>query len=206
MAVSPEKVGQHYITLEEYLKIEDATGERHDWENGRVYNMAGASYPHNTIVVNIVRELSVQLRGKPCQPFSNDLRVTIPGIKRRTYPDVAIACPPLEWDNELPHTLLNPCVVIEVLSPSTQRFDRINKRKWYKRIPSLTDYIMIASEAMEVTRVHLNEGVWGISHILDEPEQVLELPEYSCRMTLEEIYERLGFEKPEFEKSESETP
>lgn len=198
MAASPETFQQHYITLQEYSKIEEETGERHDWENGRVYNMAGASYAHNTIVVNIVREFSAQLRGKSCQPFSNDLRVTVPQLKRRTYSDVIIACPPFEWDDELPHTLLNPRVVIEVLSPSTQRFDCTNKLAWYRRVPSVTDYIMIASEAMHVQHIRrLAEGDWRIQ-VYEKADEVLDLPEYSCRLTLGEIYERLEFEDEMF--------
>lgn len=195
MAAAPETFSKHYITLEEYLKIEESTGERHDWENGQVFNMAGASFAHNTIVVNIVRELGVQLRGKGCQPFSNDLRVTIPQTQRRTYPDVLIACPPFEWDDELPHTLLNPRVIIEVLSPSTQRFDRTNKLTWYGRVPSVTDYIMVASETMNVQHIRrLGEGDWRIQ-VYESPDEILDLPEYSCRLALSEIYERLGFDE-----------
>lgn len=130
--------------------------------------MAGASPAHNTIVANIIRELGTQLRGKSCQPWSNDLRVTIPKLRRRTYPDVVVACPPVEWDDELPNTLLNPRVVIEVLSPSTQRFDRTNKLSWYRRITTVTDYVMIASEARQVTHIQrLSDGDWKL-HIYEE--------------------------------------
>jgi Uma2 family endonuclease len=197
MVAAPETVhSSHYVTLEEYLKIEEETGERYDWENGRIYNMAGAAYPHVTVTDNITRILGNQLRGKSCQSFSQDQRIKIPIIGRRTYPDVLIACPPFEWDEELPNTLLNPRVIIEVLSPSTKKFDRTNKLKWYGRIPSVTDYIMVASEWMEVTHIHrTEEGIWQISKMLDQPEEVVELDEYSCRQTLGEIYERLEFEK-----------
>lgn len=192
MAASPETFQkQRYITLEEYLKIEAETGVRHEWVNGKVRAMAGASYAHNTIAVNIVSVLQNELRGKSCQPFSNDMRVTIPTVKRRTYPDVLIACPPFEWDEELPHTLLNPCVIFEILSSSTHRFDRINKLAWYRRIATVSDYVLVASEIMHVQHIkRLADGDWRIQ-VYEQPDEVLDLPEYSCRLSLEEIYERL---------------
>jgi Uma2 family endonuclease len=194
MAAAPETFQPpHYITIAEYLKIEDETGLRHEWVNGTVRAMAGAAPGHVTIVSNIVRRLGNQLEGKSCQPWSNDIRVRIPISGQRYFPDVVVACPPHEWDEEIPHTLLNPRVVIEVLSPSTGDIDRGEKLRAYFRLPSLTDYVLVASQEMYVTHLHREcDGDWRI-HIADQSEDFLDLKAIECRISLPEIYERLNF-------------
>lgn len=160
---------------------------------GKLRAMAGASANHATIVSNITREFGIQLRGKSCQPWSNDIRIKIPVLGNRYFPDVIVACPPHEWDEEMPHTLLNPRVIVEVLSPSTSEIDRGEKLRAYFRLPALTDYVLVASQEMFVTHLQRPEGGdWKI-HIADMPESELLLESIECRLTLAEIYERLEF-------------
>lgn len=195
MAESPETFHKpHYITLQEYLKIEEETGLRHEWINGEVRAMAGASPAHVTIVSNLIGEAGTHLKDKSCQPWSNDIRVRIPVSGQRYFPDVIIACPPHEWDDEIAHTLLNPRVIIEVLSPSTSDIDRGEKLRAYFKMPSLTDYILVASQEIFVTHLHRQgDGDWRI-RVLDQLEDELVLESIECRISLEEIYSRLEFE------------
>jgi len=195
MAAAPEQIGGDYISIEEYLKIEKNTDIRHEWINGEVRAMAGASPSHVTIVSNIMREAGIQLKGKGCQPWSNDIRVRIPVSGQRYFPDVIIACPPHEWDDEIALALLNPRIIIEVLSPSTSDIDRGEKLRAYFRMPSLTDYILVASQEIFVTHLHRqSDGDWKM-RVADQLEDELVLEEIECRISLREIYERLEFQE-----------
>lgn len=194
MVASPEQTGHHYISLQEYLEIEEESGLRHEWIAGELRAMAGAAPDHVTIVSNINGVLRNQLRGKSCQPWSNDIRVKVPS-GNRYFPDVIVACQPFEWDDEMPHTLLNPQIVIEVFSPSTSDIDRGEKLRHYVRIPALRHYIMVASQEMFVTHIHRSDDNDWRLQVYDQPDQELTLSEYSCRLPLAEVYERLEFEK-----------
>lgn len=136
------------ISREDYLKLEETSTEKHEFYQGQVFAMAGGTFQHARIGLNVTTELAVRLRGKPCQPMNSDMRITTPsGLN--TYPDASVYCgqPELTDSNK---TLLNPVLIVEVLSPSTRSYDRGDKFHHYRSIPSLRDYLLIDSEAILV--------------------------------------------------------
>lgn len=139
------------MTPEEYLAAERSASEKHILWDGEVFAMVGASMDHNRIVRNVLASLHAQLRGQPCEPFPSDLRVWVPGKQGYVYPDVSVACDPIEiQDREKMDVLLNPKLIVEVLSESTEAFDRGEKFDGYKTIPSLHDYLLVASNRKHV--------------------------------------------------------
>jgi len=120
------------------------------------------------------------------------------------YPDVLVACPPFEWDDELPHTLLNPRVVIEVLSPSTERYDKAAKLEHYRNINSLTDYILVSQDKVSVQHYRRLENNDWLLHIAETREEVLAIASIECSLALGEVYERIDFSAPASPPSEEE--
>src|SRR5262245_57184728 len=115
---------RHYWTPEEYLAFERASDTKHEYYQGEIYDMAGATKPHIIITGNIQGELRSQLRRRPCNIYATEMRVDIPGAGLYTYPDIVIVCGDEKFKDERQDTLLNPTVIIEVLSPSTEDYDR----------------------------------------------------------------------------------
>jgi Uma2 family endonuclease len=140
------------ISPAEYLAFERDSPTRHELVNGRIYAMAGDAPAHNRITANLAGLLWSALRASPCQPNGSDQRIGIPGMGFYTYPDLSIACPPEAFDPDDPHTLVNPTVLIEVLSPSTEAYDRGAKSGHYRRIPSLQEYWLVSADRMHVER------------------------------------------------------
>ena len=136
------------ISRDDYLRLDAAATEKHEFYRGQMFAMAGGTYQHARIGLNATTELAVRLRGKHCQPMNSDMRVTTPsGLD--TYPDASVYChAPALTDNN--RTLLNPVLIIEVLSPSTRSYDRGDKFMHYRSIPSLQDYLLIDSETVLV--------------------------------------------------------
>lgn len=180
-----------YITAEEHQRIELETGVKYEWYDGEIFAMAGARPAHNTISANILRELGNQLRGQPCEPLGSDQRIKIPSRRAAPYPDITVACPPFEYDEEHRFALLNPRVLIEVLSPSTEKYDREGKFDLYKLIASLQDYVLIASDRRRIelfTRQF--DGSWA-QRVASQDNERVQIASISCRLCLEDVYERL---------------
>lgn len=136
------------ISRDDYLRLDEAATEKHEFYSGQMFAMAGGTYQHARIGLNVTTELAVRLRGKPCHPMNSDMRVATPsGLN--TYPDTSVYChaPELTDNNR---TLLNPVLIVEVLSPSTRSYDRGDKFMHYRSIPSLQDYVLIDSEMVLV--------------------------------------------------------
>lgn len=144
--VSMAPLALPYVTPAEYLAAERTAAEKSEYINGHVYAMAGASRVHNLIVVNTVSELRTQLRGGRCEAYANDMRVKVERTGIYTYPDVIGLCEEPRFEDENVDTLLNPTVIIEVLSPSTERCDRGEKFAHYRRLESLREYILVAQD------------------------------------------------------------
>ncbi|MFI5384926.1 MAG: Uma2 family endonuclease [Fimbriimonadales bacterium] len=180
-------------TREEYLAFERASETKHEFLNGRIYAMAGAGLAHNRICTNLTRELSNQLKGKPCQVLSQDMRVKVPKTGLYTYPDLLVVCgkPALE-DDEM-DTLLNPSVIFEVLSPSTERYDRGEKFINFQSIESLTDYILISQDRSRVEQFTRGEGGHWIVSRTEPPASLVELPSIGCTLDIEEVYDGVEF-------------
>lgn len=185
-AVSYEK---RKYSIEEYLEMENAANEKHEYYKGEIFAMSGAKHQHNVIVRNLFVALAVKLKGKPCQPFGSDSRIHIPKNTLFTYPDISIICgePEFRADDEMNY--LNPAVIIEVLSPSTRSGDRGGKFKLYQDIPTLKEYILAESEAVGVEHFLLNEnGVWE-SKEYNDLQQILFVKTINVSLKLSEIYE-----------------
>ena len=183
-----------YVTPEEYLERERRAETKSEYFDGQVFALAGASANHNRIVVNLIALLRLQLRNKPCEPFASDMRVKVEATGLYTYPDVVVVCGEPQFEDEHRDTLLNPVVIIEVLSPSTEAYDRGKKFAHYRRIPSLQEYLLVAQDGMRVERFQRQEKDRWILTEYAQPEEVVVLDAIGCTLRVEEIYERVEWE------------
>ncbi len=175
-----------HLTAAEYLAFERQSEERHEYHGGELRLMAGASRKHNILSLNIASFLNEKLRGKPCKPFMNDMRVWIESTKRYFYPDIAVICgkePFIEDD-----VATDATIIVEVLSDSTEAFDRGKKFECYQHLPSLQDYILVSQTEQRVEHFHkLTPNEWRYI-ALSKPEDVLSLDTISVKVPLHEIY------------------
>lgn len=185
---------KRYFTQEEYLELERKAEYRSQYVAGEIFAMAGAQPQHIVINGNIIGMLYNAFRGRPCQAYFTDLRVRVKTGDLWTYPDVAALCgePRLDTTSD-PHSLLNPQVIFEVLSPSTEGFDRGDKFARYRRLESLTDYVLVAQDRMRVEHfVRQANNSWSLMEYT-EPGAILALASVSCELPLAEIYEKVTF-------------
>jgi Uma2 family endonuclease len=191
-------------TEAEYLAIERDAETKHEFYRGEIFAMSGASRQHNRITVNVSAILHEQLKNRECEHFTNDMRVKVESTTLYTYPDVVVTChEPRFLDKEL-DTLLNPQVIIEVLSDSTEKYDRGKKFEHYRTIPSLREYVLISQDRAHIDRFALNEqGQWALSDATGL-EASIELTAIDCHLPLAEVYAKVEFEPapepPSFEK------
>ncbi|MBF0259246.1 MAG: Uma2 family endonuclease [Desulfamplus sp.] len=180
------------MTPEEYLDFEKTSEERNEYFNGEIFAMVGASLNHNQISMNLGRELGVQLKDSPCRPFSNDLRVKIQQIDKYTYPDVVIVCGNIELEKSGGmETLLNPVVIIEILSDSTELYDRGTKFHHYRLIPSLQEYILVSQHSCLVEKyVKSDEEQW-IYTSYEQMDKIMAIESVKCELILSDIYYRV---------------
>lgn len=185
------------MTQAEYLAFERASDVRHEYYNGETYAMAGASGQHNMIVASLIGLLYGQLRQRPCRIFPSDMRVKTPATLLYTYPDIAIICgeAPRYEDDSL-DTLLNPSLIVEVLSPSTERYDRGMKFECYRSIPSLQEYLLVAQDRIHVEHYLRQDKKWVLTD-LGSPDSELTLPSIECTLRLSDIYEQVSFDTPQ---------
>jgi Uma2 family endonuclease len=181
-----------YVTPADYLAAERISAEKSEYINGHVYAMAGASRVHNLIVGNTFAELRAQLRGRTCEAYVNDMRVKVERTGMYTYPDVIGLCEEPRFEDENVDTLLNPAVIIEVLSPSTERYDRGEKFAHYRRLESLREYILIAQDIRRIEHYRRDGDTWVLTEV-SEPESALVILSISCTLRLSEIYDRVDF-------------
>jgi Uma2 family endonuclease len=187
MSTLPKKT----LTEEEYLAIERAAERKSEYLNGEMFLMSGASPRHVGIVTNLVRELSTALRGRPCWVFSTDLRLWVSPTGLYTYPDVLVGCGELRFADDRNDTLLNPSLVVEVLSQSTEDWDRGGKFAHYRTLDSVSDYLLVAQDRHHVELFSRQaDGRWLFWETGGEGEAV-ELPALGIRLSLAEIYARV---------------
>lgn len=180
--------GHKKLTIAEYLEWERTQEEKHEYYQGEIFAMSGPKLQHVRITTNLTVRLGVRLEGKGCEVFPTDLRLHIPRNTLFTYPDISIVCGEVETLNNDDWNLLNPCVLFEVLSPSTRGYDRGEKFRLYRDIPSLKEYILVDSEKIKTEAWLLNEkGQWELS-VVEGPEGVLHLHSLSLSVLLREIY------------------
>lgn len=184
------------LTPEEYLALERQAEHKSEYINGRIYAMAGASRAHNLIVGNTFSELRTQLRGRPCEAYVNDMRVKVSPTGLYTYPDVAALCGEPRFEDTQVDTLLNPSVIIEVLSESTERSDRGEKFAHYRRLVSLQEYVLVAQDQLRVEHYARSGEHWLLTEI-SHPDGVLTLASVGCTIPVREVYDRVEFPSPE---------
>ncbi len=183
---------QTYLTPEEYLAWERKGDTKHEYLRGEIIAMSGASYQHTLITMNISGELYIQLKGTACTVHTNDMRVrTSPEISY-FYPDVVVVCDRPRFEDNTFDTLLNPIVLVEVLSPSTQTYDRGEKFKHYQQLTSLREYILVAQDEVGVERYRRQGMEWQPTEFRSL-EDVVSLTSIDCELPLDDIYRRVEF-------------
>ena len=183
-----------YVTPAEYLAYERSAEYKNEYFDGEVFAMNGASRRHNLISINVGAELRAQLRGGDCETYVSDMRVRIPTANTYTYPDVAVACGEPRFEDAEVDTLLNPVLLVEVLSKSTASYDRRVKFDHYRTLESLAEYLLISQDEYHVTQhVKQADGRWLLTDIRGREGRV-ELASVACTLALSEVYERVSFD------------
>ncbi len=183
---------QPRFTPDQYLDLERLAPCKSEYLHGQIFAMAGASYEHNLLVANVLGELRAALRGSACRAVANDLRVQVAATTMYTYPDVVVICGQPEFADSRLDTLLNPTVLIEVLSPSTELYDRGEKFAHYRRLPSLRDYVLVAQDKMRVEH-YIRQGEQWVLTVWEKAQDTLTLASVQCAVSLTSIYENIDF-------------
>ena len=188
---------KRYFTPEEYAMLEEKADYKSQYVAGEIFAVAGIQPWHLAVMSNLAGMFYVRFCGGPCRAYSNDASVRVQASELWTYPDVIAFCgEPKFYRTKKPYSLLNPQVVVEVLSPPTESFDRGDKFERYKRLESLADYVLAASETMRVEHhVRQDNGGW-LYHEYHAAADVLKLASVEGELPLAEIYERVTFPAP----------
>jgi Uma2 family endonuclease len=178
-----------YVTAEKYLELERASNEKHEYYQGEIFVMPGAALKHNWIQRNFIRRVGNFLEGHACEVFGSDLRVHIPANSLYTYPDAIIVCGRPELLDEELDTVLNPTVIVEIVSKSTQTYDRGDKFMLYRAIASLKEYLLIGSETILVEHFSKQEnGTWNLKE-LKNISDVLHVHSIDYSLLLSQLYD-----------------
>jgi len=180
-----------YLTEEEYLEFERNSEIKHEYFDGEIFAMSGASETHNLIIVNVLGELRSQFKKRPCWVYPSDMRLKIETTKLYTYPDVMIVCGERKFDDDHKDMLLNPDVIIEVLSDSTENYDRGKKFEHYRKIGSLKEYVLISQNTRKIERFLKTEHLRWISDETDEEHTEIILESVGCALNLDEVYDKV---------------
>lgn len=186
-------------TEADYLEYERTAETRHEFYRGEIFAMAGAGRNHNRITVAAVASLFPQLRGKGCEVFSNDMRVKVTNTGLYTYPDVLVVCGEpefLEYPDATPDTLVNPTVIIEVLSDSTESYDRGSKFRLYRGLETLREYILISQNTAHIERFvrqHDDGGMWLFNEAIGLDSSIT-LTTIDCTLALADVYNKVNFD------------
>jgi Uma2 family endonuclease len=180
------------FTPEEYFAWEEQQLERHELIDGRVYAMTGGTQNHSAIKLNIGSLIKAHLRGSKCRVFNSDLKVNILSTSNYTYPDLSVTCD--DRDRENAFYITYPCLIVEVLSDSTEAYDRGKKFEKYRRNPNLVDYVLVSSDEMAIDIYHKNEaGNWLI--LSYRPGDRVDLKSIDLSLPIEQFYEEIVFEQ-----------
>lgn len=179
------------LTPEEYLAAERKAENKSELIDGAVVAMTGASRRHNLIAVNLTREISLQLKGRPCEEYASGMRVRVPSASLYTYPDVAVVCGEPQFEDDHADTLLNPTLIVEVLSESTEAFDRGKKFDTYRTIESLAEYLLVSQGTYRIEQhTKQADGRWLLSEYHSLHDAVV-LTSIQCKLALREVYDKI---------------
>jgi Uma2 family endonuclease len=181
---------RHY-TLADYLGVEEMSNVRHELLDGQIFAIAGGTPEHAALSAAALVLLGGKLRGGPCRPYSADLRIRVLATGLATYPDAAVICGEVERDPSSPTHVTNPRVIVEVLSPSTEAYDRGEKREHYQQIEALREYVLIAQDRRRVeVFVRRDEGAW--EHRVHASGDAVELPSLGLTFAVDELFDAAG--------------
>jgi Uma2 family endonuclease len=180
------------VSPEEYLALEREAETKSEYFNGHIYAMAGASHEHGLISHNCSRELGNQLKSRPCELFTADMRTKVDPTGLYTYPDIVIVCDEPQFEDAHHDTLLNPIVIIEILSSSTEAYDRGEKFAHYRKLDSLREYVLVSQDRVRVEQ-YVRQGEKWVLAELSGRDDVLQLESVDCEVSLREIYLKVEF-------------
>ncbi|HEX2906142.1 MAG TPA: Uma2 family endonuclease [Phototrophicaceae bacterium] len=195
MAVLPK---ERPMTPEEYLAFDRASEIKHEYYDGEIVAMTGAKKNHNLVAMSTGAALYSQLRQRPCEIYPSDMRVKT-GDGQYTYPDISLVCGESVFEDDRDDTLLNPLVIIEILSPSTETYDRGRKFQHYRTLASLQEYLLIAQDSVRVEHYTRQGEQWLLTDATSL-DDILTLPSVDCTLALRDVYEKVDF------TTEEETP
>ncbi len=179
------------LSPEEYLALERKSEIKHEYFAGEMFAMVGASRRHNLIAANMIRVLGNQLLNRPCNVYPSDMRVKVRSTGKYTYPDVVVACEEELFDDEEKDTLLNPVVLIEILSESTEAYDRGKKFEQYQSIESLTEYLPAAQDTHRIEQyVRQSNREWRYSEFRNL-EDIVNISVIGCELVLKDVYAKV---------------
>lgn len=193
MAANPER----RYTLEEYLELDRTSEERLEFWDGEVFCMSGGSRSHDRIIINCISKLGARLDASKCQVFSVDMRIKVPSAPPYRYGDLSALCGEAEFEKVSGvDTLVNPQLIVEVLSPSTEAYDRVDKFTHYKSIPTFCEYLLVAQHRPHVTHLFKeDDGKW-IHEEVNDLDSSVHLRSVGCELPMSEIYSGVTFDPP----------
>lgn len=174
------------VTYAEYLASEKASAQKHEFLRGDVWAMAGGSPEHGRLAMSAGAVLREALRGKPCVVYSSDVRVRIQATDRSTYPDLSVVCGKDQRASDDDEAITNPIVIVEVLSPTTERSDRGEKFAHYQRLASLQEYVLVSQDAARIEVFHRQGEAWLLT--IHQAGATVELPALQVRFRVDELY------------------
>jgi len=195
--MSAEPTPSQHMTEAEYLAFERESEFRHEFVDGEVFMMSGASEAHNLISGDVFGELRLQLRGRNCKVFHVDMKVFTPSTRSFFLPDVTVVCGERKYTDDKRLILLNPTLVIEVLSPSTELYDRNTKFRRYREIASLQEYILVAQDQPRIERFRRQDDDTWLFNEVAGLDARLDLTSIGCVLPLAEVYAQVDFETPD---------
>jgi Uma2 family endonuclease len=186
-----------FLTPEQYLELELKAEHKSEYYNGEMFAMPGASLKHNTIAARLYGLVDQQLRGKKCRWYPSDMRVLVAPSGLYTYPDLIVVCGPPQLAHGPGDTLVNPTLVAEILSPGTENYDRGNKAKFYRELPSLQELLLISQDRFDVELYRRQtDGSWNLFNAVGLDASV-ELTSIDCALHLRELYENVVLDSAE---------
>lgn len=195
MVAAPNEQSPLQMTEAEYLAFEAGSETKHEFVNGNVFAMTGASFTHAVICQNCATTLATQLTDKPCTVVTNDVRVRVASKVSYRYPDVMVICGEAEFYENHKDTLINPIVILEVLSPSTALVDRNEKLDEHMQIASLQEYVLVSQDNAKVERyLRQASGDWLYSKVIGL-DGALDLPSLGCELALKTVYKKVALGK-----------
>lgn len=183
-------IKQTHYTAEDYLNLERNALYKSEFHEGQIYAMTGASRKHNLIIFNIAGELRSQLKNRPCEAYMNDMRVKAAEARGYHYPDIAVVCGTPQFEDAHVDTLLNPTLLIEVLSPSTEAYDRGGKFAHYRKIETLREYLLVTQDMPSIERYVRQGDSWILTEAVGLDATVT-LESINCVLSLREVYDKV---------------